>query len=71
MLLISILIIITFRTLPGLNKNLNNIILATYGTIKIATKLSFIVYSRIATIILILIGLNSAEVLLLPEIGEG
>ena len=71
MLLTSILTIITFRTLPGLNKTLNEIISTTYGTNKIETKLSYVIYTRIAVVILLLIGLVSGEVLGLPEIGEG
>src|ERR1700761_990632 len=71
MLLTSILTIITFRTLPGLNKILNEIILATTGTTKIETKMSYTVYNRIAAIVLLLIGLVSGQVLGLPEIGEG
>jgi hypothetical protein len=71
MLLTSILSIITFRTLPGLNKILNEINLATKGTTKIETKMSYFIYTRIAIIVLVLIGLVSGEVLVLPEIGEG
>lgn len=71
MLLLTILIIITFRTLPGLNKNLNEIILANYGTTTIETKISFVIYSRMAVIVLVLIALISGQVLVYPELGEG
>lgn len=71
MLLTSILTIITFRTLPGLNKILNEIILTTNGTTKTETKMSYIIYTRIAAIVLLLIGLVSGQVLGFPEISEG
>jgi len=71
MLLISIITIITFRTLPGLNKILNDLIKVTFETTKIETKMSYITYTRIAAVVLLLIGLVSGQVLGLPEIGEG
>lgn len=76
MLLLSILTIITFRTLPVLNKKLNEIILVNYGTEgtamhKIETKMNYIIYTRITAIILLLTGVVSAQLLNLPEIEEG
>src|ERR1700761_2569545 len=66
MLLTSILTIITFRTLPGLNKILNEIILTNYGT-----KKNYIIYTRITAVILLLTALISGQVLGFPEIDEG
>jgi hypothetical protein len=57
MLLNFILTIITFRTLPGLNKILNETILINNGTTKIETKMSYIIYTRIVAIVLLLTGL--------------
>jgi NADH:ubiquinone oxidoreductase subunit 2 (subunit N) len=71
MLLTSILTIITFRTLPGLNKILNEIILTNYGTKKIETKMNYIIYTRITAVILLLTALISGQVLGFPEIEEG
>ena len=71
MLTTSILTIITFRTLPELNKKLNEIISATYINKKIETKMSYIIYTRITAIVLLLIGIVSGQVLGLPQIGEG
>lgn len=71
MLLTSILTIITFRTLPGLNKILNEIILTNYGTKKIETKMNYIIYTRITAVILLLTALISGQVLGFPEIDEG
>ena len=71
MLLTSILTIITFRTLPGLNKILNEINLTNYGTKKIETKMNYIIYTRITAVILLLTALVSGQVLGFPEIEEG
>ena len=71
MLLTSILTIITFRTLPGLNKILNEINLTNYGTKKIETKMNYIIYTRITAVILLLTALISGQVLGFPEIEEG
>ena len=71
MLLTSILTIITFRTLPGLNKILNEIILTNYGTKKIETKMNYVIYTRITAVILLLTALVSGQVLGFPEIEEG
>ena len=73
-LLLSILTIIIFRTLPGLNKILNEIILANYGNSelnKIETKLNYVIYTRITVVILLLTALVSGQVLGIPEIEEG
>ena len=51
MLLTSILTIITFRTLPGLNKILNENITTTISTTKIETKMSYIVYTLIVAVV--------------------
>lgn len=71
MLLTSILTIITFRTLPGLNKTLNENITTTISTTKIETKMSYIIYTRITTVVFLLIALLSGQVLGMPEINEG
>jgi NADH:ubiquinone oxidoreductase subunit 2 (subunit N) len=71
MLLLALLTIIIFSTLPGLNKIKTEINLATNGTTKTEPKLSYIIYTRIAAVVLLLIGLVSVQVLGLPEIGEG
>jgi hypothetical protein len=57
MLLNFLLTIITFRTLPGLNKILNETISINNGTTKIETKMSYIIYTRIVAIVLLLTGL--------------
>jgi hypothetical protein len=57
MLLLLILTIITFRTLPELNKKLNETILANYPTTKIETKMNYVIYTRIAVVALLLNGL--------------
>jgi hypothetical protein len=71
MLLNLILSIITFRTLPGLNKTLNETISANFGTTKIETKMNYNIYTRIACVFLLLTGLTSGQGLALPELGEG
>jgi hypothetical protein len=71
MLLNLILTLITFRTLPELNKKLNETISGNYGTTKIETKISYIIYTRITAVVLLLTGLVSGQVLSLPEIDEG
>ena len=71
MLLNVILTIIIFRTLPGLNKKLNETISGNYGTTIIETKMSYIIYTRIAAIVLLLTGLVSQQVLVLSPLGEG
>lgn len=71
MLLTSILTIITFRTLPGLNQILNENIITTISTTKIETKMSYIIYTRITTVVFLLIALLSGQVLGMPEINEG
>jgi polyferredoxin len=71
MLLISILTLITLRSLPGLNKNLNEMFLKNYGTNKIKIKMSYIFYTRITAVILILTAFISAQFLSLPELNEG
>jgi hypothetical protein len=71
MLLNLILTLITFRTLPELNKNLNETLSENYGTTKIETKMSYVIYTRIAAVVLILTGLVSGQVLGIPELGEG
>ena len=77
MLLTSILTIIIFRSLSGLNKTLNETISANIGSAiasqqhKIDTKMSYIIYTRITAIILLLTAIISAQVLALPEINEG
>ena len=71
MLLNFILTIITFRTFPGLNKLLNETISTNYGSTNIETKMNYIIYTRIAAIVLLLTGIVSGQVLVLPCIGEG
>jgi hypothetical protein len=71
MLLLLILTIITFRTLPELNKKLNETILANYPTTKIETKMNYVIYTRIAVVALLLNGLVSGAVLELSPLGEG
>ena len=71
MLLLLILTIITFRTLPELNKKLNETILANYGTTIIETKMSYVIYTRIAAVVLLLTGIVSGQVLVLSCLGEG
>ena len=71
MLLNFILTIITFRTLPGLNKILNETISANYGTTIIETKMSYVIYTRIAAVVLLLTGIVSGQVLVLSCLGEG
>ena len=71
MLLLLILTIITFRTLPGLNKQLNETISANYTNTRIETKMNYVIYTRIAVISLILIGLISGTVLELYSLNEG
>src|ERR1700753_779151 len=71
MLLLLILTIITFRTLPGLNKQLNETISANYTNTRIETKMNYVIYTRIAVISLILIGLISGTGLELYSLNEG
>jgi hypothetical protein len=73
MLLISLLITITVRTLPGLNYKFNEVFLLpiSTSTTKIETKLSYTVYTRIASVVLLLISLVSSQLLGLTQIGEG
>jgi hypothetical protein len=71
MLLNLILSIITFRTLPELNKKLNDPISIYYGTTKLETKMNYIIYTRIAAVALILTGLASGQVLELSPLDEG
>jgi NADH-ubiquinone oxidoreductase chain 2 len=71
MLLIFILTIIIFRTLPALNKNLNETISVKYGTTIIETKMNYVIYTRIAAVVLVLTGIISGQVLILSCLGEG
>lgn len=71
MLLNFLLTIITFRTLPGLNKILNETISINNGTTIIETKMSYIIYTRIVAIGLLLTGLVSRQFLVLYPLGEG
>jgi|SRR6266849_2904740 len=71
MLLISILTIITLRTLPGLNKNLNEIVLPNYATNYIESRMSHIFYTRVSAVILILTALVSGQFLGFSELEEG
>ena len=63
MLLNFILTIITFRTLPGLNKILNETISANYGTTIIETKMSYVIYTRIGAVVLLLTGIVSLHII--------
>ena len=55
-----------------INKKLNETILANYGTtIKIETKMNYIIYTRIAAIALLLNGLISGAVLELSSLYDG
>ena len=71
MLLISLLTIITLRTLPVLNKNLNEIILPNQATNFIESRMSHIFYTRITVIILILTALVSGQFVGFLELDKG
>ena len=71
MLLITLLSIILFSTLPVLKNKLNEPILVWYGNTKIETKLNYVVYSRFAIGVLLTISLMTYEVLNVSEINEG
>lgn len=71
MLLLSIIIIIMLRSFNGLNKNLNENIFKNFGTNKFEVKMSYIFFTRITAIILILTAIVSAQVFKLSELDEG
>lgn len=63
MLLNLIATTITFRTLPGLNKVLNEPNSVNYGTTIIETKMNYIIYTRIAAVVLLLTVLVSLHII--------
>jgi hypothetical protein len=71
MLLISILTMITLRTLPVLNKTLNENILPHTQINFIESRMSHIFYSRVSAVVLILTALVSGQFLGFSELENG
>jgi NADH-ubiquinone oxidoreductase chain 2 len=71
MLLISLLTIITLRTLPVLNKNLNEIILPKFTTPFLESRMNHIFYIRVTAIVLILTALVSGQFIGFSELDNG